>query len=253
MLNDNSQTKNIAIAGFLGVLTLVIIYSVIWGPARKYMDSLYPSRTINVSAEGKVTVSPDVAKFSFSVVNEGSNPTKIADDNNVKINKAIDFIKSQGVDVKDIKTISYSLEPNYVYDEKTGKQYLSGYRLTQTVQVKIRDLNKVAVVLAELPKLGINQIGSISFEVDDPEKFLKEARDKAFDKAKIKAQEMAGKAGVSLGNVINFSEYQQGGPIPYYGAEKTLGMGGVSSAVAPSIQPGTQEIAINVNITYEIR
>jgi len=251
-MNDNSQVKNSAIAGFLGVLTLVIIYSVIWGPARKYMDSLYPSRTINVSAEGKVTVSPDVAKFSFSVVNEGSDPAKIANDNNVKINKAIDFIKSQGVDVKDIKTISYSLEPNYVYDEKTRRQYLSGYRLTQTVQVKVRDLNKVAVVLAGLPELGINQIGSISFEVDDPEKFLKEARDKAFDKVKTKAQEIAGKNGVSLGKIINFNEYQ-GGPIPYYAAEKALDMGGGVASMAPSIQPGTQEITVNVSITYEIR
>ncbi len=252
MSNDNAVAKNSAIAGFLGVLTLVVIYSVIWGPARKYMDSLYPSRTINVSAEGKVTVSPDVAKFSFSVVNEGSDPAKIANDNNAKINKAIDFIKSQGVDAKDIKTISYSLEPNYVYDEKTRRQYLSGYKLTQTVQVKVRDLNKVAVVLAGLPELGINQIGSISFEVDDQEKFLKEARDKAFDKAKTKALEMAAKNGVSIRRIINFSEYQNG-PIPYYGAEKAMGMGGGVASVAPSIQPGTQEITVNVNITYEIR
>ena len=251
-MNDNTIVKNSAIAGFLGVLTLVVIYSVVWGPARRYMDSLYPSRTINVSAEGKVTVSPDVAKFSFSVVNEGSDPAKIANDNNAKINKAIDFIKSQGVDAKDIKTISYSLDPNYVYDEKTRRQYLSGYKLTQTVQVKVRDLNKVAVVLAGLPELGINQIGSISFEVDDQEKFLKEARDKAFDKAKTKALEMANKNGVSIRKVINFSEYQNG-PIPYYGAEKAMGMGGAISSVAPSIQPGTQEITVNVNITYEIR
>jgi len=252
-MNDNVQMKNSAIAGFLGVLTLVIIYSIVWGPARKYMDSLYPSRTINVSAEGKVTVSPDVAKFSFSVVNEGADPSKIANDNNVKINKAIDFIKSQGVDVKDIKTTSYSLEPNYVYDEKTRRQYLSGYKLTQTVQVKVRDLNKVAVVLAGLPELGINQIGSISFEVDDQEKFLKEARDKAFDKVKTKAQEMTGKTGVSLGRIMNFTEYQ-GGPTPYYyGAEKALGVGGGVASVAPSIQPGTQEITVNVNITYEIK
>ncbi|MEK7566084.1 MAG: SIMPL domain-containing protein [Patescibacteria group bacterium] len=251
-MNDNSQVKNSAIAGFLGVLTLIVIYSVVWGPARKYMDSLYPSRTINVSAEGKVTVSPDVAKFSFSVVNEGSDPAKIANDNNVKINKAIDFIKSQGIDAKDIKTISYSLDPNYVYDEKTRRQYLSGYKLTQSVQVKVRDLNKVAVVLAGLPELGINQIGSISFEVDDQEKFLKEARDKAFDKVKTKAQEMTGKNGVSLGRIINLSEYQNG-PIPYYGAEKSIGMGGGVASVAPSIQPGTQEITVNVNITYEIK
>lgn len=252
MENDILKSKNQAIIIFLGFLIVLIIYSLFFGPAKKYGDSLMPAKTINVSAEGKVTVSPDIAKLSFSVVSEGVNPKLLAENNNKKMNAAIDFAKSQGIEEKDIKTTEYNLSPRYEYDEKTKKTFISGYTLTQTVLVKVRDLNKVAEVLGGLPELGINQISSISFDIDEPEKYLGEARNQAFDKAKEKAEAMAEKNGVKLVRVINFYEYQ---PITYYGQTKMAsGMGGVEAApVVPQIQPGSQEVTIQVSVTYEIK
>ncbi len=252
MPNENIKLKNQVIVAFLGFLALVIIYSLFWGPAAKFTASLMPVRTINVSAEGKVTVSPDIAKLSFSVVSEGADPKTLADNNVKKMNTAIDFIKSKGVEEKDIKTTEYNLSPRYEYNENTRKSFISGYTLTQTVSVKVRDLNKVAEVLSGLPPLGINQISSISFDVDDPEKYLSDARNRAFDKVKVKAQALADKNGVKLARVINFYEYYQ--PIPYYSNAKALGMGGGEAApVVPQIQPGTQEVTVQVSVTYEIK
>jgi len=251
MENDISKSKNQAIIIFLGFLMLVIIYSLFFGPAKKYGDSLMPAKTINVSAEGKVTVSPDIAKLSFSVVSEGANSKLLAENNNKKMNAAIDFAKSQGIEEKDIKTTEYNLSPRYEYDEKTKKTFISGYTLTQTVLVKVRDLNKVAEVLGGLPVLGINQISSISFDIDEPEKYLSEARNQAFDKAKEKAKAMAEKNGVKLGRVINFYEYQS---TPYYQNVRALGMGGAEAVQPlPQIQPSSQEVTIQVSVTYEIK
>jgi len=251
MENDISKSKNQAIIIFLGFLMLVIIYSLFFGPAKKYGDSLMPAKTINVSAEGKVTVSPDIAKLSFSVVSEGANSKLLAENNNKKMNAAIDFAKSQGIEEKDIKTTEYNLSPRYEYDEKTKKTFISGYTLTQTVLVKVRDLNKVAEVLGGLPVLGINQISSISFDIDEPEKYLSEARNQAFDKVKEKAKAMAEKNGVKLGRVINFYEYQS---TPYYQNVRALGMGGAEAVQPlPQIQPGSQEVTIQVSVTYEIK
>jgi len=251
MENDISKSKNQAIIIFLGFLMLVIIYSLFFGPAKKYGDSLMPAKTINVSAEGKVTVSPDIAKLSFSVVSEGANSKLLAENNNKKMNAAIDFAKSQGIEEKDIKTTEYNLSPRYEYDEKTKKTFISGYTLTQTVLVKVRDLNKVAEVLGGLPALGINQISSISFDIDEPEKYLSEARNQAFDKVKEKAKAMAEKNGVKLGRVINFYEYQS---TPYYQNVRALGMGGAEAVQPlPQIQPGNQEVTIQVSVTYEIK
>ena len=238
---------------FFAVLVIAIVYSLIWGPAAKFAESFVPSRTFSVNAEGKVVVSPDIAKLSFSVVSEGPDPEKLADENNKKMNEAIAFVKEQGIEEKDVKTTQYNLSPRYSYDRQTGKSYIYSYELTQTIFVKIRDFAKIGKILAGLPEYGINQISSISFEVDEPENYLAEARTEAFQKAKEKADKMAKDARVKLGRIINFGEYQ-GGTVPRYEA---LGIGGgetlAKSITPPSIEPGSQEITVQVTVTYEIR
>ena len=237
---------------FIGVAVLVALvsgYAVL-----RQAKSLYPSRNISVAAEGKVVVSPDIATLSFSVVSEGADPAKIQEANNVKINDAINFLKTSGVDSKDIKTAGYNLQPKYTYDEKTRRSYISGYTLTQTVFVKMRDLGKVGVILSGLPARGINEISGLTFSIEDQDKFLNEARAEAFTKAKAKAEAMAKAAGVSIKKVISFNEYGGGYPYPIMYAEKSLGMGGdaVRPATAPVIEPGSQEVTVQVTVIYEI-
>ncbi len=264
MPQDISVLKQKVVIGFLVFLAVVIFYSLFWGPARKFSDSFAPVRTVTVAAEGKVTVEPDVARLSFSVVSEGKSPEALADDNNKKMNGAIDFIKSQGVDAKDIKTTQYSLSPRYDYGyepcplrdsaclSKPRIPLIVGYTLTQEVSVKVRDLKKVASILGGLPERGINQIGAISFDVDDPEKSLFEAREKAFQKAHEKAGVMARNNGVRLGSVLTFTE-NTGGPIYYPMYERALDKGVGTASVAPSIEPGSREITVTVNVTYALR
>ena len=88
-----------------------------------------------------------------------------------------------------------------------------GYTLTQSVEVKVRDFTNIAKLLGGLPPLGINQIGGVTFTFDNPDNVLAIARADAMAKAKAKAAEMAGEAGVSLGEVVNVQEY---GNIPIY-------------------------------------
>jgi uncharacterized protein YggE len=222
--------------------------------AAKYKDSLYPVRSMTVSAEGKTLVSPDIATVSFSVVSRGLNPDELASTNNELVSQAIDFVKSQGVEAKDIRTTGYNLSPDYAYDEKSRRSYITGYTLTQTLTLKIRDLGKIGKILGGLPELGINQIGGVSFGVDEPEKYLQEARDKAFRAAREKAEAMAKSAGVKLGRILSVSEYQ-GGPVsPYAYAEKGgYGMGGGAAVPPPTIEPGSEEITVNVSLNYELK
>jgi len=252
---ENNKIKNIVIVSFLVFLAIIITYSILWGPAKKFSDSLITARTITISAEGKVVAKPDIAKFSFSVVSEGEDPQKIAEENNIKINKAIDFVKAQNIDEKDIKTTQYNLSPRYEYDKIARKSYISGYTLTQTVSVKIRDFNIIGKVINGLPELGINQMDAISFDIDEPEKYLAEARNEAFKKAKAKAQEMAFQNGVKLGKVVTFYEYQNS---PLYYNRNYFGKGEssiipMSVESLPSIQPGSQEVTVNVSVVYKLK
>jgi uncharacterized protein YggE len=172
----------------------------------RYGASLPITRTITVSADAKSIVVPDIAKISFSVVAEGSDPAKLQDENTKKMVAAIDFVKSQVIDSKDIKTAAYNLTPNYEYDEKKRKSSISGYTSTQSLTVTVRDFSKVSVILGKLPSLGVNQIQNVSFDVEDPAKFLSGAREEAFKKAFAKAVSMARQNGVKLGRVVNFNE-----------------------------------------------
>lgn len=250
---ENTQWKNYFWL-LLNILLVGIILNLVFFvmPAiQKFGDSLSSARTLVVSAEGKTTVSPDIAEVSFSVVSQGTNPEKLSSTNGDKMTAVINNIKSNGVDEKDIKTTNYDLQPNYNYDKNTGQSYIYGYTLTQTVSVKIRDLKKVAQVIGGATPLGVNQIGGISFRVDDLEKFLGQAREDAFAKAKEKAKNIAKASGVKLGKIINVSE-NQNSPNPYY-REMSLGLGGADAvSPAPNIQPGTQELKLNVSITYSL-
>lgn len=196
-------------------------------------------------------VKPDIATISFAVVSEGANPTALQNDNNKKINDAIALVKGFEVDAKDIQTSGYSLSPRYQYNPKTGKSSIDGYTLTQTVTVKVRNLDNAGKVLGGLPATGINQLSGPNFSVEDPEKYLNEARKEAFAKARTKAAELARFNGVSLGGVMSFSENQGGGyPMPMFA--KAEGMGGDRGGVPPQIEPGSEEVRVEVGVTFEI-
>ncbi len=219
---------------------------------QRFGNSLAPIRTITVSAEGKTTVSPDIAVSSFSVLSQGKNPKDLADSNNQKISAVIQFVKSEGIDSKDIATTAYNLSPDYRYDQNTQRNYITGYTLTQTVTVKMRDFKKVPEIIGGLTPLGVNQIGGINFTVENNEKFLGIARSDAFNKAKAKAAEMVAQNSARLGRLLNIAEAQTPIPIRYYAQGMALKDMAVPSVAPPTIEPGTQEIIDVVTLTYEL-
>jgi len=225
----------------------------------RFGNSQPATRTITVNAEGKTSIKPDLAQFSFSILTEGADLAKISAENNRRVEEVLKFIKGEAVPEGDIKTSQYSLQPKYEYIESQRKSYISGYELTQGISVKIKDLDrnldKVSAILGSLPEMGVNNISGVSFTVENPDEFLNIARKEAYDKAKKQAEFMADASGARLGKVVYVSEYQNG-PIPYYRDSYAKGLGGMEMA-APSvmapIEPGTEELVLQVNITYELR
>lgn len=238
-------------------LSVLLIACAIWTiisikPMVDWAKSLQPARVIAVSGEGKVTVIPDIAVVSFSVVTEGKDPSTIASDNNNKVNAAIAYVKGQGVDVKDVKTTGYNLSPRYEYDKDKRSSFISGYTITQTIQVKLRDFSKIGQILGTLPQLGINNIGNLDFSVDEPENFLNQAREMAFNKAYEKAKIMAKQNNVQIKRVVTFAESQGGYSYPIY-RDSVLKAAPMAEIVTPQIEPGSQEVTVDVTVTYEIK
>ncbi len=230
---------------FLGVLT--------WNEVKKHAyigRSEQQIYTIAISGEGKVTAIPDIAQISLGVQTEKKKVVDAQKENTEKMNDLIKELKGMNIEAKDITTVNYSIYPQYDWVE--GKQYLRGYQIDQTILVKIRDLEKIGSIVELAGQLGVNQIGGLDFTIDEPETLRQQAREKALANAKEKAEALAKIAGVKLGKLVSFME--SGSPIAYpvyrdY-SMKALGLGGSESA--PTVEPGSQDIIIDVIVTYEV-
>lgn len=220
----------------------------------KNIPGNYP-RELTVSATGKVFIVPDVALLNFGVTTEGIDIPTIVKQNADKMNAIISMLKdAEKIDAKDITTTQYSLTPRYEYAYKTGVRTLKGYTMSQQIAVKVRDFTKIGNVLNKATTLGSNLVGSLQFTIDDTEKANQQARDKAIENAKAKAQSMADAAGMKLGKITNIQDNYT----PYYGGgiyEKAVSMGGSDNiySPAPQIEPGQDEVTANIYITYRIK
>jgi hypothetical protein len=239
----------------LGVLAVGV--AALWY-ANSYsrMSDINFSRTFAVSGQGKVVVVPDIARFTFSVVSEGGKDlTSLQQDNVKKANAAIDFLKQQGVDSKDIATQAYNIEPRYetCFRGPCPPPTIVGYTIRQTVSVKARDLEKVGDLLGGVVSRGANSTFGPDFTVDDPTKLESDARALAIAEAREKARSVASAGKFSLGRLVSIEE---GNNFPMaYGK----GGGGMMDAavssqapVVPAFEAGSQDITVNVTLRYEI-
>jgi hypothetical protein len=211
---------------------------------------------ITFSGIGSVYAKPDLVLTSFSVITEAETVEETMTPNAEKMNEIINAIKEQGVEQNDIKTTDFNIYPRYEYPKSSTYYYesermLVGYEMTQTVEVKIRDLTKVGEIIQSATDAGANQVGSLQFTIDDQDSLKAEAREKAIQNAKDKAQELASQLGIKLGKIISFSESNY---TPYYSYDaknesSVLGMGGST----PQIETGENKIEANVTIVYELK
>lgn len=204
--------------------------------------------SFTVTGTGKVDASPDIAIVSAGVTTQAATVKLAQETLNQNINAVTKAIKSLGIDDKDIKTTNYSLYPQYDY--RDGKQRLTSYSASSNITVKVRDLDKVNQVIDASTANGANQVGGVTFDVDDKTKLENQARQKAVTDAKTKASEAAKSAGFTLGRVINYSENFGDQPRSIYM------MGKADSApetTQTQIEPGSNEISVTVTLSYELR
>ncbi len=246
--------------GVVGVIFLVFLMGATITCLSIYRDSIPKNslRSFTVSEEGKVVAIPDVAMFSFNVTTQGGmDVSSLQEENTEKMNKAIEFLKDNDVEDKDIKTLSYNIEPRYEY--VNNGQFISyprtdreivGYTVTQTVSVKARDFSKTGELLSGVVNNGANSVSSLSFDIDDKEAYEQEARAKAILAAKEKAKIIAGTGKFKIGRLISVQEYSS---VPYFGGDRSFEAALSSKAPAPVIEAGSQDVTVNVTLTYEIK
>ena len=232
-------------------LTILSLYFRFVGPIPFSISQTTTEKktTFDVEAEGKVTAIPDTAEINLGI--QVNKPTVEAaqKEANEKINKITDELKKLGIEEKYIKTTNYSLYPEYDY--RAG-QKIVGYNVNITLKIKVKDFDKINQVIDTATSLGANQIGSLSFTIDDEklEELKMEARKQAIEKAKKKAKEIANAGGLRLGRIVNISGTipSNNYPIPVL---REAGIGGTAEDQKTEIQPGESEITVSVVLSYE--
>ncbi len=237
----------------LSILGVVASAAVLTMPAW-FMRSRQPADRFSVDGTGRVFAPPNIAEITLGVRTEKAQTAQVATKENVeKMNRVIEAIKKAGVEAKDIKTTDYQLYADYNYTQNQGRE-LTGWNLSQSVRVKIRNLDSIGDVIAKATAAGANQADSASFTIDDEDELKKQARAEAIEKAKAKAAELSKAAGIKLGKVINvYENYNPPITPPYYYKGEAIGMGGGGDLPAPSLQPGQNEVVVDVTLVYKVK
>lgn len=235
------------------ILVLLIMIIAFLGASINEKNQTSENQVITVSGTGEVYASPDVGLINVSVRTEARDVATATNENTTKMNDVLSFIKSQNVQENDIKTTGFNINPVYAWEDKTGRRTLTGYEVTQTINVKIRDLTKVGVIISGATEKGANDVSSLSFIVDDDEKIKEEAKALAIANAKEKAKNLEAALGVKMVKIINFSESTYNPNYAAYDYSYKIESSSAGAVAAPSIQTGQNKITSNVTITYAIK
>ena len=209
------------------------------------LAQVIPPAAISVTGEATVSVPPDLAEIDGGVTSEAKTAREASEANSAAMGKVLQALKGAGLDEKDFQTSRLSLQPQSA-SNRSGPSAIAGYRASNRVTVRVRDVTKVASVIDTLVGAGANEIGGINFVVSQASKLLDEARERAVADARRKAEIYAKAAGVTLGAPLSISEAGNSAPAPY--RRMAAGM----AASAPVAQ-GEETLAVTVSVSWAIK
>jgi uncharacterized protein len=262
-MNDfftSDQGRRIMKFATVGIIMLVVFLALESLLILKDINHSDPaSNTISVSGTGESITTPNIATFSFSVSADAKVVSDAQSTVTTKTDAILKGLKALGIEDKDIKTSEYSVYPKYTYQSGVctnnscppSRQVADGYTVSESITVKVRKTEDAGKALAVAGDNGATNISNLQLTLDDPNAPADEARLKAIDNAKEKAEALAKHLGVHIVRVVSFSDNAQGYPIyPVAYDTKAVSSQGAST---PSIQVGENKTTANVTVTYEIR
>lgn len=237
---------------WVGTVVLALLGLFLLVQMKHVSKSSASTNTVSFSGEGRIVAKPDIAKMIVSVVTQARTSEAAQTDNSRKSQAVVSYLKEQGVEEKDIKTVGYNIYPQYRYPEFGGTPTITGYEVNESIEVKVHDLDKASAILDGVVRAGANQVSNFSFSIDNPETLKDQAREQAIEDAKEKADKLEDQLGIRLGGIVNFAESSNGYyPYPAYDTARPEagGMGGAG----PSLPTGENEIVVNITLTYQIK
>jgi uncharacterized protein len=212
-------------------------------------------RIVSVTGSGSVNATPDQAVINLGVQTQAETASQALDDNSAAMTEVVNTLRAAGIASADIRTQSIQLYPQYevqptVQPGQEGQEQpgVSSYTAVNTVQMTVKDLDSLGTILDQIVAAGGNRIDSITMDVSNADQSLQQAREAAYQNASQKAEQLADLAGMQLGSVVSISE-SSFFPQPVM-AESRLAFDQAAQAVP--INPGSQAITVDIQVTYEL-
>lgn len=238
--------------------TLIFVGYIVKTPYKQQLPSQQGiTNTVSVAWEWKSLVSPDTLSINIQI-SELAKTTKEAQDKvNEKVAKIKEITNDFDIPKEDIQTKNVNVYTEY--DRSNNERKLVGYRSQQNINIKVKWNNfteKGSDIMNKISEIGEINVNSVNFIIDDKSAAMEEAREKAFNDAKSKAEQLAKLWGLSLGKPTMITDqnisYSYDRPMPLYAMDsKAVWMGEMETD--DWLSAGQMEITANINIVYELQ
>jgi uncharacterized protein len=205
-----------------------------------------PTRVIAVWGQGEASAAPDMAELSAGVVSEGRTAGAALAANSEAMEKVIAAAKGMGVAARGLQTAGIGVNPVYARPDRPGEPpRITGYRASNTLRIRLDDLDKLGALLDAVVAAGANMANGLSLGVADAAKIEDEAREAAMKDARRKAELLAKASGVALRHVVSISEEGAGRPVPLRGRA-------MATQSAAPVEPGETTVNATLRVVYAI-
>ena len=203
--------------------------------------------TIYVGADGKYEADPDTAVVQFNIGAQ-ENALKDAYARAQKATEQIrQTLKANGIDPKEAQISSFQVAP--VYDWKSAKQKLIGYRVSSSISLKLRDFSKIGPIAESFGAMDVTENQSINYTLENIDTAKAKAVEDAFRKAKASADVVVKAAGRQLSQLV-YSSVDTNEMMPSPRPVMTMAKMQVANGApqAPTEEFSAQKITITAHI-----
>jgi uncharacterized protein YggE len=240
---SNTLTRLFVLAG--AALAVVGVVGCDAAAAPAAVPGTAAPRQVTVIGEGKVDGTPDTLTVSLSIAATAPDAVSASNQTSSRANAVTDALVGQGIDRKDISTTTVTLQPQYGGSDNTT---IVGYQSSNSIDVKLRKIETGPQVLGVITTTGgdATRINSVTYSIEDDSQLIKDARSRAFDDAKSRAQQYAELSGLDLGKVLSISETGGATPPPPSPVRYDV------AAEAAPLSPGQQTVGFSVTVVWEL-
>ncbi len=211
------------------------------------------SNTVFVGADGKFEANPDTAVMQFNISAQEATSREAYDRASKSAEQVRQILRSNGIEPKTAEIGYFSLQP--VYDFKTAKRKLVGYRVNANVSLKLKDFSKIAPIVQQLADTDVSENQSLNYTLEDMDAAKTKAVEDAYRRARESAAALARSSGRTLGELsyASVDTFENVRPMPMVGAMMRMNAATAAPAPTEEFTPQSISVTAHVNAMFNLK